>query len=177
LKEKERFLNPVPKHIIWAYGRWQNGYRDMMHLVDEWVEGIPRMEDFNANVHNLLILDDLMMEADDKVTQIFTKGSHHRNISVIHLVQNVFHKGKEHRNISLNTHYMVLFKNPRDAKQITHLASQMYPGKGKFLQEAFDLATKKAFGYLLLDFKEDTPNALRVRENIFDFPKYAYVPH
>ena len=177
LEEKSRFLSPVPQHIVWAYGIWQNGYRNMMHMVDEWIEGIPRMEDFNPNVHNLLILDDLMMEANDKVTQIFTKGSHHCNISVIHLVQNVFHKSKEQRNISLNTHYMVLFKNPRDVKQITHLATQMYPGKVKFLQEAFELATEKPFGHLLLDFNQDTPNTLRVRYNIFDFPTCCYVSH
>ena len=177
LEEKSRFLSPVPQHIVWAYGIWQNGYKNMMHMVDEWVEGIPRMEDFNPNVHNLLILDDLMTETNDKVTQIFTRGSHHCNISVIHLVQNVFHKGKEHRNISLNTHYMALFKNPRDAKQITHLGNQMYPGKGKFFHEAFALATEKPFGYLLLDFKRDTPKALHVRGDIFDFPPCAYIPH
>ena len=84
---------------------------------------------------------------------------------------------RSNRNISLNTHYMALFKNPRDAKQITHLGNQMYPGKAKFFQEAFDLATEKPFGYLLLDFKQDTPKALRVRGDIFDFPPCAYVPH
>jgi hypothetical protein len=45
---------------------------------------------------------------------LFTKKSHHRNISVMYIEQNLFHKGKNHRTISLNAHYMVLFKNPRD---------------------------------------------------------------
>ena len=31
----------------------------------------------------------------------FTKGSHHRNLSIIYIVQNIFHQGKEMRNISL----------------------------------------------------------------------------
>jgi hypothetical protein len=39
---------------------------------------------------------------------------HHRNISVMYIVQNLFHRGKHHRTIGLNAHYMVVFKNPRD---------------------------------------------------------------
>ena len=53
---------------------------------------------------------------------LFTKGSHHSNLSVLHLVQNVFDKNKHTRTISLNAHYLVIFKNPRDASQVTHSA-------------------------------------------------------
>ena len=60
---------------------------------------------------------------------LFTKGSHHRNLSVIYIVQNLFHQGKGNRSISLNSHYLVLFKNPRDKLQILTLAKQMYPSE------------------------------------------------
>ena len=66
------------------------------------------------------------------VANIFTNGSHHRNISVAFLVQNLFHKNKHIRTISLNAHYMVLFKNPRGASQFASLARQMYPNKSAF---------------------------------------------
>jgi len=46
---------------------------------------------------------------------MFTKISHHRNVSVVYLTQNVFDKNKYARTISLNAHYLVLIKNPRDA--------------------------------------------------------------
>ena len=82
-------------------------------------------------------------------------------------MQNVFNKGKENRTISLNSHYIVLFKNPRDASQITHLAKQMYPGNIKFMQEAFHDATSDPHGYLLIDLKQDTPEHLRLRSRIF----------
>jgi hypothetical protein len=39
-----------------------------------------------------------MDEADQRVASLFTKKSHHRNISVMYIVQNLFH----HRTISLN---------------------------------------------------------------------------
>jgi hypothetical protein len=44
--------------------------------------------------------------------------------------------------MNLNTHYLVLFKNPRDANQVATLARQMYPSKSKFVLEAFEDATK-----------------------------------
>ena len=51
-----------------------------------------------------------MTEAHDCQTlvKLFTKGSHHRNLTVIYIVQNVFDKGKYSRTISLNSHYHVV---------------------------------------------------------------------
>ena len=74
---------------------------------------------------------------------------------------------KEQRTISLNSHYLVVFKNPRDVSQITHLAKQMYPGKVKYVQEAFINATEKPHGYLLFDLRQDTPDHLRLRTSFF----------
>ena len=97
----------------------------------------------------LLIIDDLMSETDSRVTKLFTKGSHHKNASVIYISQNLFHKGKENRYISLNSHYLILFKNPRDALQITHLGRQIFPDKGKYFREAFTDATSLTSIWLL----------------------------
>ena len=105
--------------------------------------------------------------ADKSITSLFTKGSHHRNISVIYIVQNLFDSNKNHRTISLNAHYLIIFKNPRDASQIVHLAKQMYPGQSKYVQEAFTLATNNPHGYLLVDLKQTTPDSLRMRSHIF----------
>ena len=40
-----------------------------------------------------------------------------------------------------DSHYMVVFKNPRDASQMATLARQMYPRRGNFVQEAFKVGT------------------------------------
>jgi len=53
-----------------------------------------------------------MQETNETVVNLFTKGSHHRNISIMYLAQNLFPKNKFARTISLNEHYMILFKNP-----------------------------------------------------------------
>ena len=113
---------------------------------------------------------------DDRVTKLFTKGSHHRRLSVMYIVQNLFGKNKEQRTISLNSHYLVIFKNPRDASQVTHLAKQMYPGKTKYLQESFKEATSIPHGYLLIDLRQETPDHLRLRTRVFpDQSQVVYV--
>ena len=81
-------------------------------------------------------------------------------------MQNFFHKGKEIRSITLNAQYIILFKNPRDRLQVTHLARQMYDRDSKVMEDAFQDATSKPHGYLLIDLKQATPEHLRLRTNI-----------
>ena len=97
------------------------------------------------------------------VTKIFTKISHHKSVSVLYLTQNLFFQGKENRTISLNTHYMVLFKNPRDASQVAVLGKQMYPNKSKILVEAFRDATGIPYCYLLVDMQTDLDEQFRLQ--------------
>ena len=101
---------------------------------------------------------------------LFTKGSNHRNISVILITQNLFHQGKFCRDISLNAKYIVL-KNVRDRGQFSHLARQVLPHASKGLSDAYLNATEEPHGYLVLDLSQDTDDRLRFRTCIF--PKEA----
>jgi hypothetical protein len=73
-----------------------------------------------------------MDETDQRLASLFTTKSHHKNISVMYIVQNLFYRGKHHRTINRNAHYMVLFKNLTDISQIMALAHQMYPRRTQF---------------------------------------------
>jgi hypothetical protein len=117
--------------------------------------------------NHLIILDDLMDETGQRVASLFTKKSHHRNISVMYIVQNLFHRGKHHRTISLIAHYMVVFKNPRDVSQIMAFAHQMYSQRTKYVLEAYTAATAQPHGYMLIDTKQETPDILRLKSHIF----------
>jgi hypothetical protein len=67
------------------------------------------------NGTRLVVLNDLLNEAySSDVCDLFTKGSHHRNISVILITQNLFHQGRFSRDISLNAKYIVVFTNVPD---------------------------------------------------------------
>ena len=182
IERGEQVVNGSAEKIIWLYGEYQPAYMDLSskfpHIL--FIEGIPENlnEYIDPKFRNLIVIDDLMSEtgSDKKVTNLFTKGSHHRNLSVILLLQNLFYNGKESRTISLNAHYIVLFKNPRDNTIVTSLAKQMYPGKVKFLQEAFKDATKLPYHYLFLDLKPYTDEKFRVRTCIMpNETQYAYV--
>ena len=103
---------------------------------------------------------------DKRIVNLFTRGSHHRNLSVIYIVQNLFHQGKGSRSISLNSHYLVLFKNPRDKLQILTLAKQMYPAQTVFVLNQYVEAVKTPFDSLLIDLKTATQDNCRLRTNV-----------
>jgi len=94
----------------------------------------------------MIVVDDHISDVNQLVADIFTKISHHRNIIVLHLIQNLFHKHKYARTISLNPHYLVLFKNCRDVGQFALLARQMYPTSWKFERAVWLSASRSTAG-------------------------------
>jgi hypothetical protein len=109
----------------------------------------------------------------DDLCQLFCQGSHHWNLSILHIVQNLFYNNL--RNARINSHYIILMKNPSDRLQLLNLARQIFPTKQKFLTEAFDDACGEPFGYLLLDLEPSTSDDMRLRTKIFPEDLISYV--
>ena len=67
-------------------------------------EGLPTS--FDASKRNIVVLDDLMAETDERVTNLFTKKSHHCNTSFIYLVQKPVPKkqGESHHQFEFTIH-------------------------------------------------------------------------
>ena len=88
LKYKAVMMDIVPEEVIWYYGSWQSVYDELSETVT-FREGLPGSLDElgDDGKPRLVILDDLMSETDDRITKLFTKGSHHRNVSVMYIVQ------------------------------------------------------------------------------------------
>ena len=178
----QRGLEPFPERIIWIYSEWQDAYDRIQKRLGDAKKRIVFVKDFDDSlydsldrrVRNLVVLDDQMENRDMQrnggsgLAKFFTQGSHHRNLTIIYIIQNLFHQARAMRTVSLNSHYLVLFKNPRDKLQIRSLALQMYPTNADFLVRAYEDATKVPYGYLVVDLRPDTPDELRVRSNIFD---------
>ena len=112
------------RNIVWCHSENNAPY----HLQDvSFVKGIPELEN-PENLPTLIVLHDFMISAySTKVSELFTKGSQHRNISLVLNTQNAFHQSPSSRDITLNSKYIVVFKIPRDKTQIVHLATQVYP--------------------------------------------------
>ena len=137
------------------------------------MQGIPdylnRSQFIDPSERNLIILDDLMTEAkcDQRIANLFTKGSHHRNISIVYLTQNVFQQGIVSRDIALNKQYLVLFNNPIHRLQVSTLAKRIYPSTSATFMKQFEKATSRPYGYLALDLKSSTSEQDRLRTDIF----------
>jgi len=112
-------IEPVPRRIRYYYGEYQHAFNNYASVHFE--EGLPQLSDevFDGSEPSMIVIDDQMSDINQVVADIFTKVSHHRNISILHLTQNLFHKNRHMRTISLNSHYLVLFKNPRDVSQFS----------------------------------------------------------
>ena len=127
-------IEKPPENITYYYSEFQNTFGEIQTLVPQikFVQGLLNdiLGTINPKTRNLFIVDDMMGEKDAVIAKLFTKKSHHENLSLVYSVQNLFHHHrKEHRTISLNASYLCLTKNVRDASQIIHLAKQLSPNK------------------------------------------------
>ena len=150
---------------MYYYGEYQKLFDKYSNV--EFHDGLPDLVTFDGKSRTLLVLDDLITSTKDRVVDLFTKISHHRNISVVYLTQNIFYKNKPSRTLSLNAHYLVLLKNARDASQVANLARQMYHEKSAFMIEAFKNATSAPYGYLLIELKQEIDDKFRLRTGLF----------
>ena len=130
----------------------------------------------SPELRNIMVLDNQMGVASTStsVADLFTKGTNHRNLNVIYLVQNVYNQGKSQRTISLNSHYSVVCSNGRDASQFRTMAYQICPNYGKWLVVIFTDSTSKPYGYLVLDHHPSTPEDQTVVTNILFEDQLTY---
>ncbi len=169
LSNPKVYFDRIPEKIIWHYGQVKPKIKNVIMK-----QGLPDNEEIPKN--SIIVIDDLFIEArnDGNVTNLFTRVAHHNNNFIIFLSQNLFHSSSQNRTRNLNTHYLVVFKNPRDKLQIKTLAHQMC---AKYLVDAFiDATSGGPHKYLLFDFRQETHDNVRIRTNIFlGEEQYAYI--
>lgn len=175
IKYRHVMYDNPPRRILWFTGS-QYAAPNSDYTV---YEGLPDNFDI-IQPHDLIVLDDLMfeMQGSKEVSNLFTRMVHHTPCTVICISQNLFPNGKEARTRALNTQYMILFKNPRDARQIDVLSRQMYPNKAKYLTQVYhDATSSQKYGYVFIDLHQETAEELRVRTQILpdEAPQIVYV--
>lgn len=183
LKGVHLFVDKPPENIIWCYGVQNdeqiNSIKQSVNVPIEFVEGLPDLNAFSLNQRNLLILDDLMADAgkNSEVASLFTKHCHHKNISVILVLQNLYHKASQMRDIHTSCNFLIIFKNPRDNAQIRYLEHQCFPEWKNYLTQAYAIACSRPYGYLAIDLMQTTPNDRRLMTGFF-FPEtfFYFIP-
>lgn len=143
IENASTMFTETPPEVMYAYSEYQQMFGDMKHIPNvTFHEGLPdkqTIEEFSKNkTHTLLILDDLISKIvqSEELLHLFTVTSHHANISCVLHSQSLYPVGKYSKSISLNIANFVLFRNPRDSRQIVTFASQIFLDKRTFLQIA-----------------------------------------
>jgi len=162
----DTMIDPTTDKIVYYFVEYRPLFDDYDARVD-FRHGLPKAGEIEKLGNALVVLDDMMAEVNEKVPNVFTRGSHHRNISIVFMVQNVSNKNKHMRTISLNAQYILFFKNPRENRKFAHLAKQLYPHNSRYAQDAYTDATTQPYGYLLLDLRSKQDEELRLRTTIF----------
>ena len=180
------YVDDPPVEVLYCYGIYQPLFDEMQRTLKNFRlhPGLPtrsELDEFTHDgCHRLIILDDLMQQVikNDEMELLFTQGCHHRRISIIFITQNLIPQGKNSRNIALNTWYIVLMKSLRDKLQIAYIGRQIFPGKAKYIEEAYEDSMKEpGHPYLMLDLSPYSDDKYRVRSRIFpgEFP-IIYLP-
>ena len=175
LEHRYELFDCEPQRVVWCYGIYQPDlHRDLVRRGYHVQSDIIPIQDIRP--YDIIILADLIQESrnSNEVTAMFTKAAHHKPCFIIFIMQNLFPPGKEARTRSLNTHYCIIFKNPRDKSQVEYLARQIAPRKSKAILDIFEKATEKPHQYLFIDITQECPDTYRFRSHLFEKPMIIY---
>lgn len=80
-----------------------------------------------------IVFDDMMRELSrcGLISELFSKDSSHKHLTIFHITQNMFYKGKdpnEHVTLYRNAHLIVLFLNPNDSSIVATVAKRLETG-------------------------------------------------
>lgn len=157
-----------PQKIIYCYSQYQPLYEEMERNITNLVlyQGLPskeQIEEWTEGIKHTLV----KAKKSEETVAVFSITAHHKNCTVFFLTQNLFFQSKTFRSLSLNCHYVVLFRSLRDSRQILSFGAQVYPGQSSFFKDAYQKATSKSYGYLLVDMNPASHDKYRLRTHIF----------
>ena len=177
LKHATLMFETEPQSIIYCYNVYQKPlFDEMKHDIDQlqFCEGLPdreKLHEWNklCPEAKVIVLDDLLQKASasNDIVDLFCVLSSHMNYTVLFLVQNLFGDSKRLRTISLNSHYVIIFKNPRHQQQVQILGSQIFPKQTDFFMSSYMKAvSSRSYGYLLIDIHPRANSLYALRTNI-----------
>jgi len=179
IKHLDQMISPKISRVIVSYTEDQSAYQEMCSL-DSRVNLIKGRDfDFIPGENTLIIIDDQMDTAlgDKSIQNLFTKGVHHRSVSVILITQDLYPQEKCARTIRRNSTYLVVFRSPTFQLQVQCLGRQLYPHYKGYIQSAYTTATMKPYTYIFLNLHPTCHEDIRIRSGILPFEDLiVYVP-
>lgn len=175
IKQRHKLVNILPDRIIWSYSVAQPEFFKKFPKEVELHQGLPELDSIGVyssssskEKHTWIVIDDLTDALNIEISKLFTIYSHKKYISSFLLCQNFYDKNVHLRTITLNTHYLIIFPNPRNPSQFFKIAYQIFPSKYKSLIKVYEEIAKTPYNYILIDTSILCPENLRVRSDIFN---------
>ena len=170
IKNIKDIAKDPPKMIIYYFKEWQPKFNDLAKTLN-----IQFLEDSDKIIENmsqlstsaLVIFDDMMNSQNLKtVAQLFTVHGRHLDLSLAFLSQRLFKNDEFFRQISQNSDYMIIFKNPRNTREIRTLASQI-TSRSLELVKIYNHATREPYSYLFINLTQEGIPQLQYLTKIF----------
>lgn len=176
LRERQNLINQPIKSIVWCYGqetrnlsRLQREFGDSIKLIKGLPGNITDILKKEASKGVILILDDLVDTAlcSKQIFDLFVKGVHHLNVSVVCVLQDFYASGSYRVTMVRNTNYLVVFPSPIDQSLIDLIGRKVLPKQQKTFNDMFQHGTKTPYGYIFISGHPLSDRKLRFRTNIF----------
>ena len=171
--------------IYVCYSHWQDSYQK---LKDKWGDKITFSEELPTEgdlaklagtppKHTIFVCDDKAydMQTEDKFFHdLVSRLAHHLKLTNILLVQDAGLNGKSKSTLLRNTHCNILMRSPRERGYVRSLGQLL--GEYKYLMSAYNQATSRPYGYLVVDNHPKAESKLKYRTNVLpnDSPCIIY---
>jgi len=174
------------KSVIFCYAQWQKIYDKMKeeNIVNKFVAKLPTVGEFEdlTKPHkekggSIVVFDDFMGQIGPDLDEIVRVTARHSNTTIIILFQSIFPPHKLARNISLNTKFVHVHKQPREAKQVSTFAYQTSSKNAKWMIQSFHKITEDSYTCALFDFTQECPEHLRLRSRYLpsEYPPLSWI--
>lgn len=176
MENYKKLITPPPGNVMLAYGQYHSEIPKLEAMGVHVYPGLPSDEilgSFDGGL--LLVIDDFLGKiSEDYLSSLFTRKSHHMNISVFYLTQTLF--DKKSKVARENASYIILTRSPSNYLAITTLGGRYFPGASAFFKDAYRQATAEKYGYLLVDNHPQGNPLLRLRTHILaDEPTEVFI--
>lgn len=172
IKNKDQCFTPQIQRVIYCTKYIKSIPKEIKNDVEAF-SGIPTqnlIENLQTSTQNaLIVIDDLAHEAlsNQDIQSLFTTGRH-VGLSVILLLQNFYNKEKFSRDVTLNSNYIIIMNNNRDASSIMPLSFQLSPLQPRSMANIYFKECVEPFSYILIDISTHIPSILKYRTSLFD---------
>lgn len=173
LRRQAELYSLPPGENILCYNIYQDYYDEMKDVITHFHQGLPSreyIEDLADRSSNITIIcDDLGEQVEKSHVEFFTVLSHHLGANIIFLNHSLYDSSNPNvRKMSNNAKYIVVFKSPRNAQQLSILFRQGDPAVWRAVEKIYQEACARPFGYLFIDYTQQCHDDNRYRSNVFE---------